>query len=133
MRNAILEGRFAPGQRLVERNLCELTGVSRTAVREALRSLEAEGLVVNVPNRGPTVARLTRRDAEDIYTVRALLEVKAVELFMQSATAADLATLGDHLEQMEAAHGRGDLELVNTVKKQYYDIFVGGCGRERSP
>ena len=63
LRNAILDFQFKPGDRLVERELCEMTGVSRTSVREALRHLESEGLVENVPNKGPTVATLTVEDA----------------------------------------------------------------------
>jgi DNA-binding GntR family transcriptional regulator len=130
LRNAILSGHFEPGQRLVERNLCELTGVSRTAVREALRSLEAEGLVVNVPNRGPTVISISRKEAADIYAVRSLLEVQAVELFVPQMTEADDAALSDLASKMEEAYRLGDLELVNTLKRQFYAIFVGGCGNQ---
>lgn len=130
LRNAILSGHFEPGQRLVERNLCELTGVSRTAVREALRSLEAEGLVVNVPNRGPTVISISPKEAADIYAVRSLLEVQAAELFVARMTDADSAALNDVLNKMEAAYKLGDLELVNTWKRQFYAIFVGGCGNQ---
>ena len=67
LRNAILDFQFKPGDRLVERELCAMTGVSRTSVREALRHLESEGLVENVANRGPTVATLTVEDARQIY------------------------------------------------------------------
>jgi DNA-binding GntR family transcriptional regulator len=130
LRNAILNGQFEPGQRLVERTLCELTGVSRTAVREALRSLEAEGLVVNVPNRGPMVISISAKEAEDIYAVRALLEVEAVELFMGKMTEADVTTLGEVLRKMREAHRRGDLDSVNAFKSQFYAIFVGGCGNQ---
>lgn len=130
LRNAILSGQFEPGQRLVERVLCDMTGVSRTAVREALRALEAEGLVINVPNRGPTVTSISQKEAEDIYTVRSLLEVKAAELFMEKMTDEDLAVLGRTLTEMEAAHAKGDLELVNIWKKKFYAKFVGECGNE---
>lgn len=128
LRKAILNGQFAPGQRLVERTLCELTGVSRTAVRESLRSLEAEGLVVNVPNRGPMVATISLEEAADIYTVRSLLEVKAFELFVARATKAQLSELGDTLKATEEALRKRDFELLNTLKHQFYAIVLNGCG-----
>ena len=67
LRDAIIGGHFAPGQRLIERELCEAIGISRTSIREVLRRLEAERLVVVEPRRGPTVARVTRKQAEEIY------------------------------------------------------------------
>ena len=70
IRYAIAVGHFKGGDRLPERSLCEMTGVSRTLVREALRQLESEGLIEVVPNRGPIVARITIKQAEDIYQVR---------------------------------------------------------------
>ena len=67
MRNAIIEGHFAPGERLVERPLCDQLGVSRTVVRETIRFLEAEGLVEIIPNRGPIVATFNWNQAKQIY------------------------------------------------------------------
>src|ERR1700761_1467063 len=74
LRAAIATGRFKPGQRLIERELCELTGVGRTSIREALRQLEAEGLVTTIPHRGPSVSTMTADEAEQLYALRALLE-----------------------------------------------------------
>ncbi len=69
----MLSGRFKPGERLIERELCDMMGVSRTAVREALRQLESEGLVENIAKRGPIVARITRTDAISIYEMRGVI------------------------------------------------------------
>lgn len=77
MREAIIAGHFAPGERLVERPLCEQLGVSRTVIRETIRYLEAEGLVEIVPNHGPIVATLSWDQAKQIYDVRLLLESAA--------------------------------------------------------
>jgi len=66
LRNGILSFQFKPGDRLIERELCEMTGVSRTSVREALRHLESEGLVQNLPNKGPMVATVTAAEAREI-------------------------------------------------------------------
>ena len=90
LRNAILEARFKPGDRLIERELCELTGVSRTSVREALRHLESEGLVRNIPNKGPTVATVGLEEAQQIYEMREALEGQAGRLFAQRAPAGEV-------------------------------------------
>src|SRR5690349_13762377 len=86
LRNAIAAGRFKPGERLVERDLCARLDVSRALIREALRQLEAEGLIVAVPHRGPVVASITVEEARQIYAVRALLEGFAGRGFVGHAT-----------------------------------------------
>jgi DNA-binding transcriptional regulator YhcF (GntR family) len=78
LRQAILDGRYRPGQRLVERELIELTGVSRSTIREALRELEAEGLVETVPQKGAIVVIPTATEARELIEVRAALEELAV-------------------------------------------------------
>src|SRR5579862_2692037 len=74
LREAILSGHFKPGERLVESTLCEMVNVSRSSLREALRRLEGEKLILNVPNRGPSVAEISWVEAEEIYNARILLE-----------------------------------------------------------
>ena len=128
LRNAILEGRFKPGERLIERELCELTGVSRTSVREALRHLESEGLVSNVPNKGPTVATVTEEDAREIYEVREVLEGLAGRLFAERATARQIDALEAALERLAAAFRRNDMNLVVAETTTFYDVFLDGCG-----
>src|SRR5690242_12081163 len=83
LRAAIASGRFMPGQRLIERELCALLGVGRTSVREALRQLEAEGLVSTVPHRGPMVSIISAEELEHIYAVRGLLEGYAGRKFAE--------------------------------------------------
>jgi GntR family transcriptional regulator, trigonelline degradation regulator len=128
LRHAILTGRLEPGQRLIERNLCEMTGVSRTAVREALRALETEGLVINVPNRGPMVVSISVEEAKEIYDVREILETRAVELFIQKMTEDDLAELSEAMAKMERACKARDFELMNAEKDAFYAIIVEVCG-----
>ena len=74
LREAIMSGTLKPGQRLVERELCEMTGVSRPSIREALRLLEADGLVTTVPHRGPVVSTISLDEAKQLYAARAVLE-----------------------------------------------------------
>jgi DNA-binding GntR family transcriptional regulator len=128
LRRAILSGRLEPGQRLIERSLCEMTGVSRTAVREALRSLETEGLVVNVPNRGPMVISISADEAKEIYQVRGILEAQAVELFMKNMTAQDIDQLAKLVATMEKTCKSGRYGEMNVAKERFYEIIFIGCG-----
>ena len=80
LRDAIVHGEFEPGERLLEVALAKRLGVSRTPVREAIRMLELEGLVVMVPRKGAEVARITEKDLRDALEIRLSLEELAVEL-----------------------------------------------------
>jgi len=86
LRQAIADGRLPPGRHLVERELIELTGVSRTSIREAMRQLQADGLVESMPGRGLGVTVLTEADVKNIYIVRAALEATAADLFVRHAS-----------------------------------------------
>lgn len=93
LRRAIVEGRYPPGARLVEQRLAEELDVSRTPVREAVRRLESEGLVVVERNRGAHVRPLSEGEIADLYEVRSRLEAYAAELAAARATAEDLVAL----------------------------------------
>ncbi len=130
IRNAIALGRFRAGDRLPERELCELTGVSRTLVREALRQLESEGLVVVEPNRGPFVARLTREQAEGVYQVRGELEGLACRLFAENAGEAQRRALADAFEELKAAVRGTDAQAPLRAKNRFYACLCEGTGNE---
>lgn len=95
IRRGIVEGRYAPGTRLVEQRLAASLDVSRTPVREALRRLEAEGLVVVERHRGAEVRGLSPEEVADLYDVRSRLEAYAAELAAQRCTPADVARLDE--------------------------------------
>ncbi|MBE2212838.1 MAG: GntR family transcriptional regulator, partial [Opitutaceae bacterium] len=80
LRMAIATGKFPAGARLIERELCEMMGVSRTSLREALRELQADGLITLQPNKGLSVSTVTEETARSIYEVRAMLEGLAARL-----------------------------------------------------
>lgn len=86
LRQAIISGEFAPGERLMEIGLANKLGVSRTPVREAIRMLELEGLVVMIPRKGAEVARITEEDLKDALEVRLALEELSVELACERIT-----------------------------------------------
>lgn len=128
LREAIMNGRFAPGERLVERELCELLQVSRPPLREALRRLEAEKLLVIVPHKGPVVASLDIREAKELYALRALLEGYAAHEFARLADEEQIAalerTVKDLHEQAKIANRRDLL----VAKSKIYDVLLGGSG-----
>ena len=129
LRQAIVDRRFAPGQRLIERELVELTGVSRTSIREALRELAAEGLVKTIPNKGTVVASVSREEAANLYQVRSVLEGLAGRLFVENATDEDRRRLVDALRMVESAAATGASVLL--AKDHFYHIlFVGGGNEE---
>lgn len=128
LREAILSGRFQPGQRLLERELVEQMGVSRTPIREALRKLELEGLVTTVPYKGPIVTLPTLKDARDLYEARAALEGQAVALFTQRADDAAVARLSEHLERAAAGAARGSIREVLNANNAFHDEIAAGCG-----
>ncbi len=128
LRDAILSGYFKPGERLVEAGLCEMMNVSRTSVREALRRLEAEKLIVIVPNKGPSVAEITWEEAEEIYHVRAMLEAEAAALFAQRATAADVKKMRVALAAFtKAAEGNDAMGRLEATSR-FYEVMLAGCG-----
>ncbi|PWB60697.1 MAG: GntR family transcriptional regulator [Bradyrhizobiaceae bacterium] len=130
IRNAIAAGRFKAGERLPERELCEMTGVSRTLVREALRQLESEGLIKVLPHRGPIVAGLTPKEAEGIYQVRRELEGLASQLFAEVARDAERAALRESFRQLRNAFQNEDPVVRLDAKNRFYASLVGGCGNE---
>ncbi len=128
LRGAITSGRFAPGQHLVEKDLCELLGVSRPSVREALRELEGEGLIEIIPNKGTSVRRLTAADAASVYQVRAALEALAARLFVECATDAHVVQLSVAVETLARAYETLDVEQILAAKQVFYDVLIEGTG-----
>ncbi len=128
LREAILTGRFQPGQRLLERELVEQMGVSRTPIREALRKLELEGLVTTVPYKGPIVTRPTLEDARALYEARAALEGQAVALFTQRADEAAVGRLREHVERAARGAARGSIQAILNANNAFHDEIAAGCG-----
>jgi DNA-binding GntR family transcriptional regulator len=130
LRKAILSLHFTPGERLTEKALCELTGVSRSLMREALRDLEAQGLINNVPHRGPVVATLTRRDAIEIYEVRSALEPMAARLFVERAGDEQVVALDKQVLQCQRAMEESDiLNVIDALENFYLTLFAGAGNR----
>ena len=116
LRTAIVESRYPPGHRLVETQLAAELGLSRTPVREALRMLEAEGLVVSERNRGAMVRPLSPTEVVDLYGLRIRLESYAVELATERASESELGVLVDAADAFGSAIA-GDVGSVEGVRR----------------
>jgi DNA-binding GntR family transcriptional regulator len=132
LRAAITGLHLKPGQRLVERELMEQLGVSRTTIREAIRELSSEGLVTVVPQKGAIVSRPTRSEAEDLYEVRAALESLIVQRFIERGTDLEIQQL-----RAAAAHYRAiteqhihDMQVILTAKDGIYAVLIAGARSE---
>jgi DNA-binding GntR family transcriptional regulator len=128
LRLAIITGRFRPGQQLRERELCELTGVSRPSLREALRVLEAEGLISTMPHRGPVVAALTPDEVDHLYALRLVLESFAAREFARLRRPHDIATLQATMKRLDDLRESGTpLDLLE-AGSAYYRTVASGSG-----
>jgi DNA-binding GntR family transcriptional regulator len=128
LRNAIGSGVFKPGQRLVERELCQLTGVGRTSIREALRHLEAEGLITHVAHRGPTVSTISAEEAEQLYKVRALLEGFAGREFAARRDPAAVERLRKSFARLREVAAAEDRRALIESKTALYAELMAGSG-----
>jgi DNA-binding GntR family transcriptional regulator len=129
LRNMIAQGDLAPGEWLRQERLAEKLNVSYTPIREALKQLEAEGLVEHIPYRGVRVAAFAVEDVLDIYTMRAQLEsmaAGAAALHMAPATLDELEMLH---QQMVDLPGDGNLQQVRELNRRFHQLIIEASGR----
>src|SRR5690606_33472764 len=111
----------------IERELCEQIGVGRTSIREALRQLEAEQLVMTIPHKGPVVRVISVEEARELYEARALLEGYAGRMLAQNATADDIGRLKEVLDLVVATAQSDDRSGLIQAKARFYAILMSGC------
>jgi DNA-binding GntR family transcriptional regulator len=128
IRSAILAGRFAPGQTLVERRLAEELGVSKTPVREALIALSAAGLVTITPNRGTVVRSLAAEDVRQAYEVRALLEPWAVARTARHDGPATATAARAALAEARAHKSAANRVRLSLANRRFHRLLYAGCG-----
>ena len=124
LRKAILKGELKPGERLMEIALAERLGVSRTPVREAMRKLELEGLVVMIPRRGAQVANITEKDLNDVLEVRIALENLSIENACARMTEEQLADVAFHEVIYKSSDNRRLNQVLNNLREQIYRYRV---------
>lgn len=120
LREAIVRDVFEEGERLQDRILARMLGVSRTPVREALQRLEAEGFVKTLPRLGLVIAEITPQDIEDIYAIRIALEGVAARLAAERATATEVDLLAALNARIAEATARNDLEAMSALNKEFH-------------
>lgn len=130
LREAILNLHFEPGEKLVERRLCEETGVSRSCIREALRHLEAEGLVKATPTRGMYVHKIEPDEARQIYEVRKVLESAMTRQFVERASDKQLATLTAAFNKVEALSSGKDYLAYARALERFSACLMEGADNE---
>jgi DNA-binding GntR family transcriptional regulator len=128
LRQEITEMRLRPGQRLVERELIERIGVSRTTIREALRQLAAEGLVTTIPQKGAIVAVPSAKEAAEVYEVRALLEGVVAREFALNASDEQVAALRRAFVDVEGSQDAVEDGSFLAAKNRFYEILFEGAG-----
>lgn len=128
LRQAILKGELAPGERLMEIQLAEKLGVSRTPIREAIRKLELEGLVLMIPRKGAEVAKISEKSLKDVLEVRRSLEELAIELACQRMTDSDLADMEKAQHNFQEAVKKGNAMEIAETDEAYHDVIYN-CTR----
>ena len=132
LRQAILRGELKPGERLMEIQLANKLGVSRTPVREAIRKLELEGLVLMIPRKGAEVAEITRQDMEDVLEVRTALEELAVKDACDHITDAQLSELKKASNEFKKALLEGkDLVTCADADMHFHDVILSATNNRR--
>jgi len=132
LRAAILGGDFAPGQKIRQADVARQLGVSRGPVREALRSLIAEGLVQDEPRRGTFVAKLSPDDVREILDVRVALEVRAAQLVIANGNVtATVAAMSAVLDDMKDGLRKGDQAQMVAADVAFHAAHVAGCDNQR--
>ncbi|KJS15719.1 MAG: GntR family transcriptional regulator [Peptococcaceae bacterium BRH_c4b] len=131
MREAIIQGRLKPGERLMEIQLADEMGVSRTPIREAIRKLELEGFVVMVPRKGAFVAGISVKDIVDVFEVRAALEALAAGLAAERITPDELEELERSLVAISEVSSKDDIDAIVETDTSFHELIYKASRNER--
>ena len=131
LRQAIRDGVLPPGERLMEIPLAEELGVSRTPIREAIRILEQEGLVVMIPRRGTYVADMSLKDVTEVFELRSILEELAAELAAERITNEEIEALEQHLVEIGNYMNENNLDKVVQADILFHEILYKASRNDR--
>jgi len=131
LRQAILTGALKPGERLMEIHLADRLGVSRTPIREAIRKLELEGLVVMIPRKGAQVAKITIKNLKDVLEVRRALDILAVELACERMSEDCKVELKAALDEFANAVKGSNTKDITEADVKFHDIINKSTGNDR--
>ena len=131
LRKAILRGELKPGERLMEIQLANKLGVSRTPIREAIRKLELEGLVLMIPRKGAEVAQITEKNMQDVLEVRKALEELSVQLACERITAEQVEEMKMAAEDFRKVLKSGDVTKIAEADLKFHDIIFAATNNQR--
>jgi DNA-binding GntR family transcriptional regulator len=131
LRESIIRGDLEPGQKLTEPELAEKLGISRTPIREAFRQLETEGFLTVVPRKGAMVSDLSRKEIEDFYEIKSVLEGYASRIAAERITENDIAKLTKINNQLEILAKKEDVEAFFKKNNEFHSVFINICGNEK--
>lgn len=131
LRNAILTGELSPGERLMEIKLADKLGVSRTPIREAIRKLELEGLVVNTPRKGAEVANISAEDLRDVLEVRRSLEILSITLACKKMTDEELLAMYENIKSFKHSIESKAITDIASIDVAFHDIIYKSTGNNR--
>lgn len=131
LRQAILKGELKPGERLMEIQLAQRLGVSRTPIREAIRKLELEGLVVMIPRKGAEVAKITEKSMQDVLEVRRALEGLAIQLACGRITKEEIGNLEIQGKKFVEAVETGDLVFMAEADEAFHAVIYNATQNDR--
>ena len=131
LRQAILRGELQPGERLLEIHLANKLGVSRTPIREAIRKLELEGLVLMIPRKGAVVAEITEKSLRDVLEVRRALEELAMKLACEKILDEEIEELKVAAKEFENALKTGDVTVYAEADVKFHDIIYRTTDNQR--
>ncbi len=131
IREAIVNGVLGPDTKISEPELAERFGISRTPIREALRQLESEGFITVVPRKGAVVSRLSKKDVEDFYELKGILEGYAARRSVARVTEEDIAHMEQLNQELEIKSKKGDLRRAYQLHNEFHDIFLRLGGNDK--
>ena len=131
LRKAILRGELKPGERLMEIQLANTLGVSRTPIREAIRKLELEGLVLMIPRKGAEVAQITEKNMQDVMEVRKALEELSVQLACERITPEQVEEMKMAAEDFRKVLKSGDVTKIAEADVKFHDIIFAATNNQR--
>ena len=131
LRQAILKGEMAPGERLMEIQLAKKLGVSRTPIREAIRKLELEGLVIMIPRKGAEVAGITEKALRDVLEVRRSMEELAMELAVARMQEKDIKALEAARIEFREALNTSDMIRIAQADEKFHDVIYAGTYNDK--
>ena len=131
LRQAILRGELKPGERLMEIQLANKLGVSRTPIREAIRKLELEGLVLMIPRKGAEVAEITEKSLRDVLEVRRALEELSVQLACEKITKEEIRELESVAKEFQQVVKSSDITEIAEVDVRFHDIIYTATDNQK--